>query len=1269
LPPTHLYQIEKQVNELATLISTGGTGPVICSCRSEEEIESVKRMLRKVAKETFRVYNISYTNNEDLIERFRKNQLDQNTVIFVNGLGKILDENPVRKLELYDFLVRSNMITILWIKQEHLSQLIADAPYSWVINSRIVKFYAEQDLGKPIVFMSYINDDSDFVFNLYHRLLDHELIVSTYETDLILNNIDNQVFKNTSNTLIFMPILSRQYSESKFCREKLNEVLAKFESYSYTRIVPVRIENALIPSALAQYKWIDLGKSKDDFNILLSELGGSELKTNYSPANPLKKGEGLKQVDITHPNQSTIKTFEKSVALPAEKIAFVGREQDVSVITKLLEESNDPVSIVGRAKIGKSALAFEIMQRCEYIFSNIIPVYIEATSTVNDFFLSIAENLNIHVPKHEFQKLHSVKDHLNRNLSNLRHPLLFIDNFDRISAPLKNEGELEDLVQIKDFLENIPSNTSILLTSRVEPKLKRERIVELNGLTKKEGKELFIEMTKNYFPEKVPEDIQTLLEEISSKLGGDPLSIQDLARSYRGGGLEEIRVMLGKLDTKSHEDYFKYSAKNLDRKDKELLDKLILFNSPFPISAITSIFDVKKIHVLKLYDHKFLTSIDSDKYGILEQDYWLYQLHPALRSLKKMSDVQRLELDYGEKFSQYYLDLIRTTYNALNDGSQSSSLRRFNIIMAEEDNDIVRSIRVTKNPTLSADISSKLGLLMYRKGMFGKALHFHEYALAKHQEQSGRLGMAGDYENIGNILRSQGNYEQALSYHNKALEIHQELGDRLGMAGDYNSMGVILYSQGNYEQALSYHNKALDIHQELGDRLGMAGDYENIGIILREKGNFDEALESHHKALELDRETKDTEEMGTKNATRQYSVSRLSRKVDELLNVLEVDQGTDINALNNKGLHLFYQSKQYEAIKYFDRSLEIDPRSTSSWLNKGYALYSLGSYSEAIKCFDKAIELDPDFADAWHNKGLALGNLGKHYESTPCLKKAIECYDKFIDKNANDVNALNGKGVALDDLKRYDEAIKCFDKAIELDPGFSYPWHNKGYSLGNLRKYNEAIKCFDKAIELDPDFVDTWRNKGFALCNIGDYDEAIKCFDKAIEIDPDFSYAWNSKGYAFLAFFRRNADEAIKCFDKAIELDPGFSYAWYNKGCALNSLVKYDEAIKCFDKAIELDPELEYSHIIKAKSTSSSIAGLASRILLSLILKKMRTKGEKLSGSMEMLGLIMPLKYPLQSFTMPLKYPLQYGRMPMGIPNMPLKYVMYPGMYFDRIKQ
>ena len=39
---------------------------------------------------------------------------------------------------------------------------------------------------------------------------------------------------------------------------------------------------------------------------------------------------------------------------------------------------------------------------------------------------------------------------------------------------------------------------------------------------------------------------------------------------------------------------------------------------------------------------------------------------------------------------------------------------------------------------------------------------------------------------------------------------------------------------------------------------------------------------------------------------------------------------------------------------------------------KVLALYNLGKYEEAIKCYDKAIEIDPNYADAWNNKGLAL---------------------------------------------------------------------------------------------------------------------------------------------------------------------------------------------------------------------------------------------------------------------------------------------------------
>ena len=43
---------------------------------------------------------------------------------------------------------------------------------------------------------------------------------------------------------------------------------------------------------------------------------------------------------------------------------------------------------------------------------------------------------------------------------------------------------------------------------------------------------------------------------------------------------------------------------------------------------------------------------------------------------------------------------------------------------------------------------------------------------------------------------------------------------------------------------------------------------------------------------------------------------------------------------------------------------------------KGNALNYLGRHDEAMKCFDKAIELDPSFLYAHNGKGIALNALG-----------------------------------------------------------------------------------------------------------------------------------------------------------------------------------------------------------------------------------------------------------------------------------------------------
>ena len=61
-----------------------------------------------------------------------------------------------------------------------------------------------------------------------------------------------------------------------------------------------------------------------------------------------------------------------------------------------------------------------------------------------------------------------------------------------------------------------------------------------------------------------------------------------------------------------------------------------------------------------------------------------------------------------------------------------------------------------------------------------------------------------------------------------------------------------------------------------------------------------------------------------------------------------------------------------------------------AWTGKGMALNALNKSDEAIKAYDKAIEIDPQKSEAWNNKGVALDNLNKPDEAIKAFENAIE---------------------------------------------------------------------------------------------------------------------------------------------------------------------------------------------------------------------------------------------------------------------------------------
>ena len=75
-----------------------------------------------------------------------------------------------------------------------------------------------------------------------------------------------------------------------------------------------------------------------------------------------------------------------------------------------------------------------------------------------------------------------------------------------------------------------------------------------------------------------------------------------------------------------------------------------------------------------------------------------------------------------------------------------------------------------------------------------------------------------------------------------------------------------------------------------------------------------------------------------------------------------------------KELDLYFDHKYVEAIKAFDKAIEIDPQSSTLWDAKGLALDKLNKHDEAIKSYDKAIEINPRHSNAWSNKKSALSS-------------------------------------------------------------------------------------------------------------------------------------------------------------------------------------------------------------------------------------------------------------------------------------------------------
>jgi len=265
---------------------------------------------------------------------------------------------------------------------------------------------------------------------------------------------------------------------------------------------------------------------------------------------------------------------------------------------------------------------------------------------------------------------------------------------------------------------------------------------------------------------------------------------------------------------------------------------------------------------------------------------------------------------------------------------------------------------------------------------------------------------------------------------------------------------------------------------------------------------------------------------------------------------------------NNKGAEFSRQKRWAEAIKCFDKAIDINPLFELPWANKARILLSLKRYDKALECINKALELHPNWSEALKLKGMILINLNKNEEALECLKKSTKL-------NPEDWSAWDNMGRALFNLKRYNDALECFDRSLKLKEENYEVLYLKALSLIRLGRVDEAIIWLDNTLKINPDFIPALLAKGRLLLNRKDYDKALNCFDTVLTRDPSNIDALFLKGVVLAGLGRYK--EATESCDKVLEIDQNNGAAWYNKACFEAKQGNFDRALDCLERAIKIN--------------------------------------------------------------------------------------------------
>ena len=118
----------------------------------------------------------------------------------------------------------------------------------------------------------------------------------------------------------------------------------------------------------------------------------------------------------------------------------------------------------------------------------------------------------------------------------------------------------------------------------------------------------------------------------------------------------------------------------------------------------------------------------------------------------------------------------------------------------------------------------------------------------------------------------------------------------------------------------------------------------------------------------------------------------------------------------------------------------------------------------ALKYFSRSLELDPteqEVSSIYSYMGTSLNEMGEYRKALDVLKNA-EAYDN------ERTDIYNSMGYSYFKLKEYEQAIACFKKVLQLNPGSAIDYANIASNYREMGQKEKAVEYYETALAMDP---------------------------------------------------------------------------------------------------------------------------------------------------------------------------------------------------------